>query len=114
MIRHGDVYLIPTKTKPSPSAKAETKDMVVALGEATGHRHELYGGTLYTSNGGTLNEGGTALFVADGEKPMIAHRKGEEWTGEHGDIELTPGTTYEVRIQRQWTPSGTGWENVAD
>lgn len=102
MIRHGDVYLIPTADKPRGDTR---KDRVVALGEATGHRHEIVGGALYDEPGGGL------LLVPDAETE-IHHRKGEAWTGEHTDIKIPEGTNYKVRVQRQWEPEG--WSYVAD
>ena len=123
--RQGDVLLISTRKRPSAEAKPivdEHGRVILALGEATGHHHQVIGGTL-TAIAGDL--AGVPCIVKDAD-PVPAMELFEEPDGtrllvikresllthqEHGPISLAPGG-YEVRRQREYSPEAI--RNVAD
>lgn len=88
--RQGDVFIIAVKSIPEGHRIARRP--VLAEGEVTGHAHRLMraeSGSLFSVGGGTYLE----VFEPGA---TVMHE-------EHGPIEL-PSGTYEVRIQREYSP----------
>ena len=86
--RQGDVLLIRTEKLPEG---LKAKDNILAYGEVTGHHHKLMGGArVYLTTNGQQ--------VVQVVKPtQLVHE-------EHGQIEIPEGI-YEVRIQREYSPT---------
>jgi len=87
--RQGDVLLkeiraIPENAKP-------VNDLVLALGEATGHSHRLSGKTVQVFQGSDGKK-----FVRAGTETVLVH-------DEHKHIPLMEGL-YEVKLQREYSP----------
>jgi len=105
IIRQGDVALIPTNK--IEGLKKENK--TVAYGEKSGHHHICVGDA-------ELIEVEGKMFVSTGSgKSFLAHLKeGDMTMADHHPVELTPNTTYEVRIQNQYNPYTKLMEQVQD
>lgn len=102
--RQGDVYLIATD-RPKGLSEAPQEKRVLALGEVTGHRHEVINGTVWVDANGEL-------YVEADEQTHVDHLTEQNvQTGDHARVDLAPGV-YHVRIQRQYEPDG--WRYVAD
>ena len=80
--------------------------VVIALGEATGHKHALHGLQPGIDKVFKQNESDHIVIIAGGKNTryVLTH-------DEHDPHELPPGK-YAFVIQRQWT--GRGSRNVAD
>lgn len=92
--RHGDVLIVPAEL---PKEAVETNSLVLAEGEATGHRHEVQGAAkMFKWNERT--------YLKVTKQAKITHQ-------EHGLQLLKPGT-YEIKIRKTW--SETGWKKVVD
>jgi hypothetical protein len=102
--RQGEVYLVAVDSIPAEAKQRE--DKVVARGEATGHRHELSGGTVYCDEKGNLFFHATAKRGA-----RLRHQDASGKVAEHADVKVKPGK-YKVVIQKEYFPSG--WVNVRD
>lgn len=92
MYRQGDVLLLPAALPADVKIDAP-EEIVLALGEATGHRHRFAGGTR---SGVRSYRKGTDRYVevrSRGRK--LVHE-------EHSSIEVAPGT-YEVVIQSEYS-----------
>lgn len=102
--RQGDVYLVAV-ARSQGFTQAPAEKRVLALGEVTGHRHEVINGTLWIDERGEL-------YVEADEDTYVDHLTEQDVpTGEHARVDLAPGV-YHVRIQRQYEPDG--WRYVAD
>lgn len=88
-VRQGDVFLIKIEKLPT---KLQKKDNILALGEVTGHKHSVQGSVQVFKNP-TTN-----VQYVEGEG-VLTH-------DEHGKIAIPKGT-YEVRIQREYSPQET-------
>jgi hypothetical protein len=96
--RQGDVLLV-SATIPSTAKKVQTKgDVILALGEVTGHAHRIKEGAAIERSTETER------FVQVLENTFLLHE-------EHGSIALAPGG-YKIVQQREYTPAGL--RNVAD
>lgn len=84
MIRQGDVLLKKIEKIPSNTKK---KDLVLAYGEVTGHKHVLQDGNVYIDDNGTQ-------YVQLAQDTMLCHE-------EHNNI-LIPTGTYQVILQREY------------
>jgi len=94
--RHGDVLIIPTKKKVQGEPQ---KKAVLALGEVTGHSHQM------TSGKSTLFRFKEEMYLrVTSKRAALTHE-------EHAKIEL-PAGEYEVVIQRDYIPGG--WTKVID
>ena len=91
-IRHGDVMLIEVPAK----VLDKDRSPVIALGEATGHRHEVIGGDVYLDTDGTI-------VVRATKGTTIQHLDGSNSVVEHGVLEIPPGD-WAVRIERDCNP----------
>jgi hypothetical protein len=98
---HGDVMVVKTAKIPKGAEplKQKTKNPTLAFGEVTGHSHQISKGVaaLFTFNEKTYME----------VKSKIACLTHEE----HHEIEIPEGT-YEIGIQREYSPEG--WKKVID
>lgn len=104
MYRHGDVLLIRRGECEQLSGRAETAEVVVAEGEATGHAHRVIGVGAAIAD---MSDERT-----DGRRHLMLPRGGAISHEEHALIEL-PAGVYEVRIQQTMTQPGV-WERVRD
>lgn len=102
--RHGDVLIYPAGevlVDPTQECPREQGGVVLAEGEATGHRHFLSGDArLFELTG----DRGVRLCRVGGGGATLRHE-------EHGPINL-PAGDYFVSIKRQYAPEG--WEPVQD
>ena len=103
-IRQGDVALIPVDALPPGAVLVPhgTGPVVVAFGAATGHAHQV--------------EGGSTLHEADGQRFVVLPRPGalvHTATNpvEHETIPLSAGT---LLVRRQFTASDVGARPVED
>lgn len=95
MYRQGDLILIPVKNVPAPSG--EVKDTVLASGEDSGHVHMIKG--VFDQK----------YLRIDVETELVVSPPSHSWR--HKPL-MIPTGTYEVRIQREYTPAGA--RRVAD
>ena len=93
--RQGDVFLFPAKL---PKNREQNKDKVLALGEATGHRHEVFDGEVFVGPKGDL-------YVLATDETELRHVSGTGQQADHAPITLDPGT-YRVVIQQEYLPEG--------
>lgn len=87
VIRQGDVYIILNTGKPDEAQLRQ--DHILALGENTGHKHEITVGTVYGD-----------LF---GKQWIVVDEPTELIHDEHDTLTIPVGV-HEVRIQREYTP----------
>lgn len=103
MYRQGDVLVIQIDELPaglSPlDPKSDSRGLVLAEGEATGHAHAIDWSQVRTAGGD-----GSALYFEAGDSAVLTHQ-------EHDPILLPPGNYRAVR-QREYAPEGL--RNVAD
>jgi len=79
--------------------------VVVAAGEATGHRHRLFGSVTLYRDDALAREIPAGLYVAHVQVKGPSARLEHE---EHAPIALQQGT-YRIRRQRQLEPTDTGF-----
>ncbi len=95
IVAQGDVLLVEIKDLPVDAKVRESR--VIALGETSGHRHEVTKGCDVFED-----EIGTMYVQVKTARERIRHLLGKETpTMEHDDIELSPGT-YRIELQREW------------
>lgn len=96
-LRHGDVLL--TKVNEMPDGMKKLKHLTLALGEVTGHSHQITKGEaeLFESSDGMV-------LVVNSESAALTHE-------EHAQIDVPEGT-WEVQIQREYMPQS--WRLVQD
>jgi hypothetical protein len=97
--RQGDVLLVRVDNLPK---NVEKKDNILALGEKTGHYHEIVG-DVQTFKGGDTREdmlNGVQWVVAD-EGANLEHKKADELTKDHDPLSIDPGI-YKVVVQREY------------
>lgn len=93
VFRQGDVLLVPIDEIPKNAKKAE--DCVIALGEATGHRHQFLSGAVQFIH--QLNEQTLERYVHVKDKvACLVHE-------EHSTLSIPTGD-YGVIIQKEYTP----------
>jgi hypothetical protein len=97
LIRHGDVMLVPAE---KATEKKIARSPVLALGEVTGHRHEIIDGDVF------LSENDEVVVVARAGT-TIQHLDRSGAVVEHGVLEV-PAGEYIVRIERDCNP----WTNM--
>ena len=108
-VRQGDVYLRPTRSRPSDAAKLviDQGRVILAYGEVTGHAHQVVAETT-----DAVSTPPCALFEEpDGSRLLIVDRPCTLRHEEHGPIALAPGA-YRVVRQREYSPEAV--RNVAD
>jgi hypothetical protein len=101
LLRQGDVLLIPVDHVPDAATVIRAGSrLILAEGEATGHAHAVLADEaelIETRNGTSF------LRVVDEGTAALVHE-------EHDTIPLAPGV-YEVRRQREYTPTPRGTRN---
>ena len=92
----------------------ERKNRIIARGELSNHAHIITGEC-------EIIEKNESVIIKAGKNCAIKHLleseflKGKEiWTGEHEDIELIEGESYEYVQQIQYNPYKEGIERVID
>jgi hypothetical protein len=95
--RQGDVIIIPTTES---TALPKLPHLKLALGEVTGHSHQITAGQAVLHGNGM---GDLHLSVMSAVA-TLSHE-------EHSALSLPKGE-YTIKIQRNYTPSG--WESVKD
>jgi hypothetical protein len=88
MYRQGDLILIPVK---NVTVNGEVKMTTLASGEDSGHFHAIMGAF------------DDKFLRVDVGTDLVVNPPGQSWR--HNPIFIPPGT-YEVRIQREYTPAG--------
>lgn len=101
-IRQGDILLVPVADSP-PAGLAAKPEVILALGEVTGHAHRLSGAVL------EWERGGKRLVRAVGEPGTLRH---EDHDPEPAPV-VVAEQTYCVVPQREWDLSGQ-WQQVRD
>ena len=112
IIRQGDVLIRRTRKKtPSAQAKRVTDQgrTILAYGEVTGHAHEVITEAPAADDRVPAQQlfeepDGTRLLVVQGPATFVRHE-------EHSKLHI-PAGTYEIIIQREYTPQGL--RNVTD
>lgn len=95
--RHGDVLIIPCS--PNEVRGEEQKKLVLALGEITGHSHQI-------------TRGKAMLFKFDKKMYLRVQSKIACLTHEEHKTLKIPQGDYEIKIQQDYTPEG--WKRVQD
>ena len=90
MYRQGDVLVIGAKTVPKSAVRQER--CVLALGEVTGHAHQIVEEAFLW-----VDTDGTKYVEVYGPEAVLQHE-------EHGPITLTGPAIYRVIQQREYTP----------
>jgi len=110
LFRQGDVLVVPTKdVDVTTLAKVEREqgDVVLAHGEATGHKHRIPApfADLYERPDGPPLVSDRILHVREVSKRAgeVSDRIAKLLHEEHSTIEIPPGT-YRVIRQREYTP----------
>lgn len=100
--RHGDVLIREIKAIPV-TAEEEKKDkaVTVALGEATGHHHTLYGGMPIS-----LLIDGDRRFLDVPEEVSLRHQ-------EHDELRIAKGS-YEITMEREFDYFENAMKRVVD
>ena len=98
MWRQGDVLIVQVEKKPDTATQHPR--CVLALGEVTGHAHQILDGAMLW-----VDSDGTKYVEVYGEEATVTHE-------EHGHIALTGPAIYRVVQQREYTPQEI--RNVAD
>src|SRR5262245_1122853 len=105
--RQGDVLVEKIAALPKGCKEVKAGRCVLALGEVTGHAHEVLDAIMY--------EGSDGKFYLRVDAPTdLVHtsaRFGLELSGDHGTVALEPGI-YEVT--RQAEKLGDVWRTVSD
>lgn len=96
--RQGDVFIVGAKVIPSTAKKAER--CILALGEVTGHAHQIKEEAFLW-----VDTDGTKYIEVYGSDATVQHE-------EHGPIVLSGPAIYRVIIQREYHPEDI--RNVAD
>jgi hypothetical protein len=90
MFRQGDVLIQKVQLIP-PTAVKQPK-CILALGEATGHAHQIKDGAYLL-----IDTDGAKYVEVLGAEATVTHE-------EHGPITLTGPAVYRIRQQREYTP----------
>ena len=101
-IRQGDVLLVPVDKEP-PVDLAPVTQIILALGESTGHAHRLSGLVLDWE----VDE--QRYVRVDGEAGLLSHE-------DHDPVPaavVESGQTYRVVLQEEWDLAGQ-WRKVED
>ena len=87
--RHGDVLLKECALPEEKNVLKESNEVTIALGEATGHHHTLYGSVPI------------GLFEFDDRRYLQIQEEVELRHQEHHMLKIEPGN-YEVIIEREY------------
>jgi hypothetical protein len=100
-IRQGDVLLVPVDVEPPPGLEPQ-REIVLALGEATGHAHRLTGAVVEWTQAGER-------YVRSFGPGSLSHEEHDPTPA----VVVLPDVTYRVVQQREWDLSGQ-WRKVVD
>lgn len=103
-IREGDILLIAVDVEP-PEGARRTGEVVLAMGEVTGHAHRLTADAILEWR----TDGQRYVRVLGTEAGAISH---EEHDPQPAHV-VTPEVTYRVVQQREWDLSAQ-WRPVVD
>lgn len=101
MIRQGDILLIPAPDAPATHERNDA-DVVLGLGEVTGHSHVLHNAQWLVAPDTDVREfaatgaSSAPVFVVAGEDATLTHE-------EHDTLTVPPGIWRVVR-QREYSP----------
>lgn len=103
--RHGDV-LLKESALPKKNLKGDiSKELTIALGEATGHHHTLY---PTTDNGYvTYYESEGRRFFECSEEFILRHQ-------EHKEHRIFPNKVYEIVMEEEYNPFEKEMNKVKD
>lgn len=117
--RQGDVLI----KKVARCAGKERADLILAFGEATGHRHQVIGkARLYMKEGVLYLSAEDEVTLYHGSEEQIERQKrGDVLDFQKEDIHAPirlPAGSYEILIQREYTPPSFSqkqvWRHVKD
>ena len=100
----GDLLFVKLANGTNGVIPKEKKSSILALGETTGHMHQVRKTDLDNCDVFLNTEGRLVVAVKTGKEVAVVHE-------EHGPVTLTEGN-WEVRIQNEYQPDG--WRQVAD
>ncbi len=104
-IRQGDVLLVPVEGVLRPANAQAKIEVILALGEATGHAHRLKAPVIYE-----WEIAGQRYVQVQGDTPgTLTH---EEHDPSPAPV-VAPNVTYRVVQQREWDLFGQ-WRKVVD
>lgn len=103
LIRHGDVLLKPVSIPSTAKEQKVGQEMTIALGEATGHHHTLYGSL---PNAVVMKGFDGRIFVEVNEDLYLRHQ-------EHKEVPVAKGS-YEIVIERERNPFKDALTRVVD
>lgn len=104
-IRQGDVMLFPVAAIPAGTPETLVDgEVVLALGEATGHHHHIPTSHAATATVIRTPTDERFLRIVGAPAPLVHE--------EHATLEIAPGE-YRVVIKREWT-AGMGARQVID
>ena len=103
-IRQGDILLVPVAVEP-PAGATPVTEVVLALGEMTGHAHRLRAGAVLDWE----SDGQRYVRVLDADAGTLSH---EDHDPSPAAV-VAPYVTYRVIQQRVWDLSGQ-WRKVPD
>lgn len=98
MYRQGDILLV--YAHEIPMSAQQQANCVLAVGEATGHQHQIITGALLW-----MNDDETKYVEVTGNKAILVHE-------EHGPITLSGPAMYKIVQQREYVPGAIRY--VAD
>lgn len=106
MVRQGDVLLVPVRAVPKRSEPVgrERGQLILALGEATGHAHVVESASAELVSADDAHE---LYLLVHGPEPVTLEHE------EHDPIPLERGV-YQVVRQREYEPSPRGSRFVLD
>ena len=100
LIRQGDIMLVPGERPLGEPTKS--KELTVALGEATGHHHTLYGDGQVSHW-----QDGARRFVEVDADYFLRHQ-------EHHEHQIMPGVCYEILTEEEYDPFAEEMKKVVD
>lgn len=106
-IRQGDVLLVPCPSVARPPGLSPRSEVILAVGEATGHAHRLR--TKERAIYEWEVSGQRYVVVEDDEPGTISHE-------DHDPVPVpvvAPHVTYQVIRQQEWDISGQ-WRKITD
>ena len=94
IFRHGDLLFKPIDELPAKSTMKKQKDRILALGEATGHKHVLVGNAqIYNKLDG---QGQETKYLELNEDCVVNHQ-------EHNTLKISKGN-YVIQMEREYDP----------
>lgn len=100
--RHGDILLAPADLPPGAQQQTRKGDIILALGESTGHAHRI-----------KATPSKASIFVVGEERYLVVAKPVDLTHEEHGTLTLEPAT-YKVIQQRQYQPGPVPYVPMVD